>query len=61
MTVEIEIHDDEWHEWSWLPDEAWQDVGSTISINWTRIRITDPQWIVFATLRCPQLILSDAV
>ena len=51
--LEIEIHDDEWADFDWLPSDAYETMGSTISINWTRIRISDPQWIMFATLKCP--------
>lgn len=53
--LEIEVHDDDWTEWAWLPDDAWQEVGSTIGVNWIRIRITDPRWIMFATLKYPEI------
>jgi hypothetical protein len=51
--LEIEVHDDEWADFEWLPDDAWIAVGSTISINWTRIRISDPVWQTFVRLKYP--------
>lgn len=60
MHLEIEIHDDEWAEFAWLPHDAYECMGSTISINWTRIRVTDPKWIMFARLKYPGIDWLDA-
>jgi hypothetical protein len=59
--LEIEVHDDEWEEFVWLPDDSYETMGSTISINWTRIRITDPRWILFVRLKYPWIDWLDVV
>jgi hypothetical protein len=53
MSIEIEIHDDDWDDFDWLPDDAWHDLPSHISINWTRVQISDPRWIMYARLKFP--------
>jgi hypothetical protein len=60
MTLEIEIHDDEWADFDWLPAAAYESVPSQISINWSRIQISDPGWILFVKLKCPWIDWSDA-
>lgn len=61
MHLEIEVHDDEWADFEWLPSDAYECVGSTIGINWNRIRITDPVWMTFARLKYPEIAWSHAV
>lgn len=61
MHLEIEVHDDDWQDFEWLPCAAWTEVGSTIGLHWTRIRITDPQWITFIRLKYPWTDWWDVV
>jgi hypothetical protein len=60
-SLEIEIHDDDWEDFEWLPDDAWQAIPSLISINWSRVQISDPRWIMFVKLKYPWINWQDAV
>lgn len=59
--LEFEVHDDEWDDFDWLPDNAYETIGSTISINWTRVRISDPMWITYVRLKYPWIDLYDQI
>lgn len=60
MTLEIEVHDDEWLDWAWLPESAYHCRDSQISIHWSRLCIHDPVWITFVRLRYPWIDSLDA-
>lgn len=62
QVLEIEVHDDDWLEvMSWCDPEDYEIMPSSIGIQYTGVRITRPDLIVFFQLKYPWIHLLDVV
>ena len=59
--LEVEIHEDDWDEFDWLIEQGITVVPSTLGINYTRVRISDPAVITYFHLKYPWINWLDVV
>jgi hypothetical protein len=62
MSLTIEVHDDDWPGFlDQVPETSYGCYGSGISLNYTRVVVHDPDWVLLLKLKYPWINWQDAV